>query len=109
MGKPRTRVAQQAAEARQRSAEVQQKIKMLSTQISNPQKYFGPPPDSRTRSAAELFRRYFMVGGGVSVHRRKPTRAELRAQRTRAIIWAMSALILLMWVCGRVWQAYKMK
>ena len=106
MVKHRTRVAQQAQEARQRSAQVEQKIKELSTQISNPQKYFAPKSQERAPTAVDLFRRYFVAQRAV-IQKRKPTRRELRVQRSWAIIWVMLAFVALMCVLGQIWHAWK--
>ena len=103
MGKRDSRVAQEAREAQQRAQEVQRRIKELSTHIANPQKYFTPKPDERTRSTVERFRRYFALDKLTSrVEKRKPTRAEMRAMRGRAVTWAILAIILGMLVLGQL-------
>ena len=103
MRKHRSRVAEEAKEAQQKSAEVEQKIRELSDQISNPKKYFGEPKaDDRTKSTVERFRRYFVVDEGTHIEKRKPTRAELRAERNRAIFWAVVAIFLLILILGNL-------
>lgn len=103
MGKQRTRVEEEAREVEQRAAEVERQIKQLATQVSNPQKYFRKP-DERSRSAAERFRRYLGAGGVTTVEKRKPTRAEMRAQRSKAIVWLIVAFIALIWMIGKLTQ-----
>jgi hypothetical protein len=97
MDKNPSRVAQEAKEAARRSAEVEKKIDKLSDQLANPDKHFSRR-DERTQSAVERFRRYFSVDH--TKERRKPTRSEMRAQRTRALVWACIAIFLL-FVVGR--------
>lgn len=100
-----SRVAQEAREAQQRAQEVQRKIKDLSTQIANPQKYFTPKPDERSQSTVERFRRYFaLIRPESRAETRKPTRAEKRAQRNTTIVLAILAFILLIWVVGYALQ-----
>lgn len=107
MAKQRTRVAQQAQEAREKSAEVQQKIKKLSVQLSDPDKYFTKKPDERSRSTLELLRRYLSANRSAPTEKRKPTRKELRIQRTRTITLIMLALFLLVWMLGKFMQALR--
>ncbi len=102
MGKPRSRVAEEALEAQQKAAELQKKIRHLSKQIAAPEKHFAPKPDERTQSNAERFRRYFSLDRVGVVEKRKPTRAEMRAQRNRAIVWIMLAFVALIWIIGRL-------
>jgi hypothetical protein len=101
MDKNQSRVAQEAKEAERRSAEVQKKIHHLSEQIANPEKHFSRKND-RTQSAVERFRRYFTLDQATHIEKRKPTRAEMRVQRNRAIAWVMIAFILLFFVFLRI-------
>ena len=103
MAKPRSRVEQEALEAKKRSTEIQQEIDSLSKQIANPQKYFTPKPDERSRSTVERFYRYFNAAsqGG---EKRKATRAEMRAQRVATAFWLVIALIITIWVVGKLIQ-----
>ena len=108
MGKPSSRVAQEVREAEQRVKEVQRKIKQLSVQVENPQKYFMSKTDEKTQSAIVRFRRYFMLDRISSQNeKRKPTRAEMRAQRHRAIFWSILAFIALVWVLGKLSQVMR--
>jgi len=100
MTKKISRVEQQAREAKAQVADIEKKIRQLSTQISKPQKYLVAKPDARTRSTLERFRTYFKLDAASAVVRRKPTRIELRAQRNRAIAWAMVAIFFLVWLIG---------
>lgn len=105
MAKPPSRVAQQSHEAEQQARELERKVRELSTQIANPQKYFAKKPDERVASTVVRFRRYFMLDRASSrVEKRKPTRAEMRGQRNRAIVWLMSAAIIIFWVLGKLLQ-----
>ncbi len=105
MRKRDSRVAQEAREAQQRAQAVDRKIKELSTHIANPQKYFTPKLDERTQSTVERFRRYFFLDKVVSrVEKRKPTRAEMRAHRSRAVTWAILAFIFMMLVLGKLFN-----
>jgi hypothetical protein len=97
-----SRVAQQAREAKQQAAALEKKIRQLSTEIANPQKYLNPPTDDRSQSAMDRFRRYFRLDQVSNVERRKPTRMELRAYRNRAIFWTVLAFILLIWIVGQL-------
>jgi len=104
MGKPRSRVAEEARQAQQKSAELQRRIRNLSDKLSNPDKHFTPPPvaDERSSSNVDRFRRYFSLDRvGAPVEKRKPTRSEMRAQRNRAIVWIMVAFVALMWLSGK--------
>ncbi len=102
MAKNQSRVAQEAREAGQRAAQLQRQIKKLSSQINNPEKHFVPKSDEGARSAVEKFWRYFTANRGAVVGRRKATRGEMRAQRNRAIFWAVVAFIATVVVCARV-------
>ncbi len=107
MRKRDSRVAQEAREAQQRAQEVQRKIKQLSTHIANPQKYFTPKPDERTRSTVERFRRYFALDRITpAVEKRKPTRAEMRSHRSWAITYSIIAFIVLMYVLGQIFKMF---
>ena len=99
-----SRLEQEAREARQRVAEIQKKSRGLAAQISNPLKHFGPPRDERTRSAMDRFSRYFSAGQETAAQKRKPTRAELRGERTRAILCAIAAFIVIIWAFGSYFQ-----
>lgn len=106
MGKPRSRVEQEAREARQKAVEVERKIKELSSQILNPEKYFKPRADERTQTTVEKFRRYFVAVRGVSPKKRKATRVEMRAERTRAVVWMLIAVMAFAWILGKLYQTY---
>ncbi len=102
-GKHSSRIEEEAQEVKKKSAEIEQKIKQLSAQISNPKKYFGDSKDDkRAQSTVEHFRRYFMLDQSMPVEKRKPTRAELRAERIRAIFWAVVAFFLLILIIGNL-------
>jgi hypothetical protein len=101
--KPPSRVAQEAKEAQSRAAEVKKKINELTEQIENPEKHFSKKHE-QTQSSVERFRRYFSVDRGV-LAKRKPTRGEMRAQRTRAIVWLCIAFFLLFVVANMVINA----
>jgi hypothetical protein len=106
MSKDRSRVAQEAREAQQRAAEVQKKIRDLSTQLSDPQKHFAPKPNEKTQSTVERFRRYFNLDATSDrIEKRKATRAEMRAQRNQAIVWTLVALFVIAWMIGGGCQA----
>lgn len=99
-----TKVELEAQEVKQRSAEVEKKMRQLATQISNPEKYFKPK-DERSQSAVERFRRYFTFEHSKSIEKkRKPTRAEVRIQRNRTIAWMLLAFICLIWVVLKLSQ-----
>ena len=106
MGKPPSRVAQEAQEVGQRAAQVQKEIRELKTQLLNPQKHFGKRSDERTESAIQRFRRYFTVYRTSATERRKPTRAEARAQRARAIFWATVAFVCGIIVVNLIWRHF---
>ncbi len=100
MGKPPSRVAAEAREARRRARALDRKIRELSRQIAHPERHFERVPDKPLLST-DSFRRYFAAGRAEPVERRKPTRAELRKIRNRAILWAVVALIALIWLLGK--------
>jgi hypothetical protein len=100
MDKNRSRVAQEAKDAERRADEVEKKIHKLSEQIADPERHFSRK-DDRTQSAVERFRRYFTVDRSIHL-KRKPTRSEMRAQRTRAIVWVLIAGFLLIFVSGKL-------
>ena len=106
MGKPRTRVAEEAKEAQQKSAELQRRIRQLSDKLSDPDKHFAPAPPPAagpSQTNVDRFRRYFSLDRvGAPVEKRKPTRAEMRAQRNRTIVWIMVAFVALIWVFGKL-------
>lgn len=101
MRKPRSRLEKEAFETQKKAVEVDRKIKELSTQISNPDKYFRKKSDERTQSTVERFHKYFTQQSVTVVEKRKPTRKELRAERNRAVLWALIALLTLMWLAGK--------
>ena len=107
MTKKNSRVAHQARDAKAQAAEIEKKIRQLSSHIANPQKYLTPRPDARTQSTVERFRQYFNLDSAGAVPKRKPTRAELRGQRTRAIVWATIAFFVLAWMIGKFWRAFR--
>ena len=107
MTKKTSRVAQQARDAKAQAAEIEKKIRQLSSHIANPQKYLVARTDVRTQSTVERFRQYFNLDAAGAVPKRKPTRAELRGQRNRAIAWAMVALFALVWMIGKFWRTFR--
>jgi len=102
MAKNQSRVAQEAMEAERQAAQLQRQINKLSSQINNPEKHFVSKSDERAQSAVEKFWRYFTTNRGAVVERRKATRREMRAQRNRAIFWAVVAFIATVVLCARV-------
>ncbi len=107
MAKPTSRVVRETRETEKRSQELRRKIKQLSTQISNPQKYFARKPDETNQSTVERFRRYFALDRAFPrIEKRKPTRAEIRVQRNRAIIWSIIAFIIAFWVLGKILETF---
>lgn len=102
MSRKPSRVAQQAREVKNQAAELEKKIRRLSTEISNPQKFLTPQTDERSQSAVDRFRRYFRLDQVGAVERRKPTRTEMRAYRNRAIFWTVLAFIVLIWIVGQL-------
>ena len=108
MFKPLSRVAREAREVEKRAQELHRKIKQLSTQIASPQKYFGKKSDRLTQSTVERFYRYFAWNrASLKIKKRKPTRAETRAQRNRAIIWSILASIFIFWVLGKIFEKHR--
>lgn len=101
--KKSSKVAQEARDTESRAAEVKKKISELSEQLSNPEKHFTKKHEP-SQSSVERFRRYFSVDRGV-INKRKATRAEMRAQKTRAIVWLCIAFFLLFVVANMVINA----
>ncbi len=101
MGKPRSRVEQEALEAKKQAAEIQQKIDQLSAKLSNPEKHFAKKADPRTESTIDRFYRYFAATSAATTEKRKPTRAEMRSTRNQTVLWWLIAIILLVWALGK--------
>ena len=101
MGKPRSRVEQEALEAKKQAVEIQKQIDQLSAKLSNPEKYFTKKADPRTASTVERFYRYFGAASAAATEKRKPTRAEMRAARNQTVLLWLIAIILLFWAFGK--------
>ncbi|MDD2710857.1 MAG: hypothetical protein PHV34_22995 [Verrucomicrobiae bacterium] len=97
-----SRLSLEAREAKSRAAELEKKIQRLSDEIVHPQKYMAARSDGRSQSAVDRFRRYFRLNEASAAELRKPTRAELRAHRNRAILLTVVAFIVLIWVMGKL-------
>ncbi len=101
MARSRSRVAEEARTAEMRSREVRRQIRDLSRQISHPERLVEVSRPSLSASTVERFRRYFAVRQLERGERAKPTRAEMRRVRNRAIVLSVIAVMLLIWVIGK--------